>query len=98
MLQQIVQAIAAAGGSVDLNTLSRQLHVEPSALQGMIEFLVRKGQIKETDVVGECCDTSASCGCGKTCPGPQNCHFVVKLPKTYFINLDEHHPNKENLV
>ena len=97
MLKQVIQAIEAAEGSVDLNTLGRKLNVEPGALQGMIEFLVRKGRIKEADLGGGC-GTQSACSCGKTCPGPQNCHFVVKLPKSYLINLDENRHKKENLV
>ena len=100
MLNQILQAIETAEGSVDLHALSRQLNVEPGALQGMLDFLVRKGRIQTgDDLDGDCCSTEVSCSCGKTCPGPQNCHFVVKLPKTYAINLDEKRQNRpQNLV
>ncbi|MBN2499341.1 MAG: hypothetical protein JXB38_01160 [Anaerolineales bacterium] len=101
MLNQIIQAIEAAEGSIDLHALSRQLDIEPGALQGMLDFLVRKGRIQTgDDLGGDCCTPQTTCSsCAKACPGPQNCHFVVKLPKTYMINLDEKRQNRpQNLV
>ncbi len=45
MIRDILTEIR--GGSTTVRELSRKLDVEESALQGMLEFMVRKGLIRE---------------------------------------------------
>ncbi len=47
MLQTILAAFRQHDSIVSLATLSRQLGVEPSALEGMLTTLIRKGRIAE---------------------------------------------------
>ncbi len=46
MIIQIMQALRNAGGSASVQDLSARLGVEPDALVGMLEFLVRKGRVR----------------------------------------------------
>ena len=90
MLQQVLREIKSAGGTINLNELAGRLNVEPSALDGMIQFWIRKGRLKETDITcgpaGQSCHT-VSCAC--SCPGPQGCPFVMTLPRTLSISLPD---------
>lgn len=45
MIRQVLAEIRA--GVTTVRELSRKLHVEESALQGMLEFMVHKGLIRE---------------------------------------------------
>jgi len=47
MLSRILKAFERAEGPLDLNELSRRLGVERSALDGMLEYLVHKGKLRE---------------------------------------------------
>lgn len=84
MLHQVLHEITNASGPITLNELSRKLGVTPSALQGMIDFWVRKGRLKNDDVEMETAVTCGS-GCGSDCAGRSSCHFVAKMPKTYSL-------------
>jgi DNA-binding IclR family transcriptional regulator len=61
VLSQIIKELESAGGVIDLGELSRRLGVQRSALDGMIETLVRKGRLREVEV-GEMPPACASCG------------------------------------
>ncbi len=87
MLQLILQEIEAAGGTISLAGLSRKLDVDPGALDGMLEFWVRKGRLQRNSYQGDgVCSPLA--GCGGTCPGAQSCPFVVQLPQTFSLVTD----------
>ena len=66
MLSQIMKELERAGGTIDLNELSRRLGVQRSALDGMIETLVRKGRLHAIEV-GEATPTCAHCAGRATC-------------------------------
>jgi DNA-binding IclR family transcriptional regulator len=69
MLSQIIKEFRDSGGAVNLNELSRRLGVERSALDGMLETLVRKGRLREACTTGSsgCYHCGGSChGCGQT--------------------------------
>ena len=55
MLSEILKAFKRAEGPMDLNELSRYLNIERSALDGMIELLVRQGKLKEINPGSEDC-------------------------------------------
>ena len=46
MLCAILDAVAAAGRPVCLADLSRELEIDGSALEGMLETLVRRGRLR----------------------------------------------------
>jgi len=67
VLQQVLREIESARGPVDASALSRKLGVEQSALEGMLQFWVRKGRLRERPI----CVTLPTCAggaCGATCP------------------------------
>jgi hypothetical protein len=55
MLSRILKEFEGAKGPLDLNELSRRLGVERSALDGMLEYLVRKGKLREVGLDTETC-------------------------------------------
>jgi len=67
-----------------LADLSRKLDVEPSALEGMLGFWVRKGRLQSSSHGG--CSTSAVCG--GSCGGAQVCPFVIQMPHTFSLVTD----------
>lgn len=83
MLWKILQEVEAAQGPLDLNELSRRLDIERSALDGMIQFWVRKGRlVDDAAVAGQATTVCASHACSRGCPGPQHCSFALKMPRT----------------
>ena len=88
MLQQVLQEIKAANGPINLNELARRLNVERSALDGMIQFWLRKGRLQETDIYT---DVPADICSGGTCncSGPKSCPFVMAMPRSYAVKLRE---------
>jgi hypothetical protein len=92
MLQQVLQEVKSAQGPINLNELAHKLGVERSALDGMIQFWVRKGRLKDDDLqpdVSPDTEHCPSCHIGATCSGPKSCPFVMTMPKTYSLNLVE---------
>jgi hypothetical protein len=88
MLRRVLQELESAQSPLDLNELSRKLGLERSALDGMIEFWVRKGRLKDDARQNE--QIFATCGggsCGGTCPGPQGCPYILKMPRTFSLTL-----------
>jgi len=64
MLSEILKAFRQTGEPLDLNELSRHLGTERSALEGMLELLVRQGKLKEVTIGSEdcaCCSGRSSC-------------------------------------
>lgn len=79
MLHQVLHALESAQGPVNLDDLSRQLGVERSALEGMIDFWVRKGRLR--DSASAACGGGAGAGC--SCSShPQGCAFDRAAPRT----------------
>lgn len=90
MLHRILKEIENSSGTVDLNELYQKLGVDRSALEGMIQHLVRKGLLVDDDAelisaTNQGCEMS-SCS---SCPGFASCPFVAKMPKTYSLQLDD---------
>ena len=65
MLGKILKEFRESGGAVNLNELSRRLGVDRSALDGMLETLVRQGKLREVCAVAEDCPGGRGCHCGK---------------------------------
>jgi len=81
MLSRIIKELERAGGVIDLNELSRRLGVQRSALDGMIETLVRKGRLREVEV-GEPPPMCASCAERRGCT-------LVGIGKVYEVVRQE---------
>jgi|YNPNPStandDraft_1061719.scaffolds.fasta_scaffold23030_2 hypothetical protein len=68
-LYEVLHALEETDGPVSLSQLSRRLHVEPGALEGMLMFWVRKGRLRVVEQTT--CDTTLCGTCpvvGKGCP------------------------------
>jgi hypothetical protein len=89
MLNQVLYEIEQASGPITINELSRKLGIESSALQGMIDFWVRKGRLHDDDAAMA---DDAACGsgsCGDNCFGLTACPFTAKMPRSYSIPLNK---------
>ncbi len=84
MLRQILDQVRSADRPMTLKELSRVLGVEPSALEGMVDYLVQKGKLRDDDerlaAVALECDVGS---CGAACPGRRDCPFVARMPRTF---------------
>jgi hypothetical protein len=94
MLRQVLQEIEAAPGTVNLNTLAHKLGVERSALEGMIQFWVRKGRLQDDQAAAAALQVCDGGSCGPSCAGAQGCPFIVNLPRTYSVPSQD--DNREN--
>lgn len=72
MLDEIVREIEKSKGPITVKELARRLDIEESALQGMLEFLERKGRLSVYRPGEECegCGvvSCASCVFAAACP------------------------------
>lgn len=55
MLSRILEEFEQTGGPATLTEMSRRLDVERSALEGMLQFLVRKGKLREVHPGSDAC-------------------------------------------
>jgi len=55
MLSRIIGEFRRSSGLLDLNELSQRLGVEKSALDGMLQLLVRQGKLREIGLGTEAC-------------------------------------------
>lgn len=65
MLSQILKAFEESNSPMDLNELSQRLNTDRSALEGMLQLLVRQGKLREIKPGSEeCsrCSSRLSCG------------------------------------
>ncbi len=85
MLERLLASIRANNGPVSFDDLSKRLQVERSALEPMLELLVRKGLLTEwTD--GAAAVACRSGSCGTSCSGMPGCPFVAGgMPRTLQI-------------
>jgi len=76
-----------AEGPISFDDLSTRLRIERSALQPMLDLLVRKGLLTEwTHAESEVACSSGACGA--SCSGIQGCPFVIRgMPRTVEIRL-----------
>ena len=90
MLQNVLEQIRNSDGTVSLEELSRKLGIEPSALEGMLEYCVRKGILQESlsFPVGDGCGNTMS-SCGSICEGYHGCPLIVRMPRTYELRKSE---------
>ena len=64
MLSEILKLLRETDGAADLGRLSRELGVEQSAMEGMLQTLVRQGKLREISPGSEtCADCPRSYGC-----------------------------------
>jgi hypothetical protein len=77
MLRQILAEFHQAAGPLCLDDLSRKLDVETSALDGMLQTLVRAGRLLElAPTTSGCAACPAQGGCLILTYGPQKRYFL----------------------
>lgn len=74
LLRQVLDEFDVQTGPASVAEMARRLGVEPGALQGMLDYWVRKGRLR---VVSSCAQSCSGCGSAKACP------FVMTLPPMY---------------
>jgi len=95
MLHRVLEELESAQGLADLDGLSRRLGIERGALEGMIDFWVRKGRLQ-----GGARDRGANAAflggdvCG-ACPGQRDCPLCVNGPRRKCGSSNEYgtHPS-----
>lgn len=88
MLREVLHAIETADGPIHLAALSQQLGIERSALDGMIDYWVRKGRLQARNAPDTVCAPAAG-HCGGGCAGAAACPFIARMPKSYIIQVAE---------
>ena len=76
MLTELLHLLEQNHAEYDLQELGRILGVQPSAVAGMLELLVRKGRVVEM---------GADCGICDTCGIRSHCDIPVTRAKRYKI-------------
>ena len=91
MLSQVLREIKESGSTISLDDLSRRLGIEASALEGMLDYCVRKGILRDSEEDsshgGGCNCDPVSCGSG--CEGYEGCPFIARMPKTYMLEKED---------
>ena len=82
MLRLVLETIESSKGPIHTAELSQQLGIERSALEGMIDYWVRKGRLYDSE--GSTCAPGMG-HCSSSCSGAANCAFVVKMPKMFEV-------------
>jgi len=89
MLQKVLQHINSAQGAFSLASLSRELDVEPSALEGMIQTLIQQGKLNlEDDLCVKCLSaptTKKDSGCCSTYCSGTGCPFASASSPRRFV-------------
>jgi hypothetical protein len=76
MLKQILAEFEQNPTTLCLDELSQKLAITPSALEGMLDTLVRKGRLLEI---------SAAPGACTTCPARAGCVIISSSAKSYLL-------------
>jgi hypothetical protein len=77
MLHKILKTIQETDDPISLSQLASQLDIEQGALEGMIDFWVRKGRIKVHD--GMACSSSCSSCRVDGCP------LILHMPRRFEV-------------
>ena len=72
--RQVLDYFEQTREAVSLTELARHLQIAPGVLQGILDYWVRKGELREVTVDSSLCHT---CSVHKACP------FIVTLPHYY---------------
>jgi hypothetical protein len=83
MLRRILREFEAAPDGMSIDQLSHRLGVERGALEGMIDYLVRKGRLQDDKATSAALICSPE-GCA-SCPGARKCPFVMETPRTFSL-------------
>jgi Mn-dependent DtxR family transcriptional regulator len=76
MLSHLIQLLEENDGVVDLADVSRTLDAQPSAVNGMLETLIRMGRVIEI---------RPECGVCDTCSQSSSCTLPARRIKRYHV-------------
>jgi len=76
MLQRILDMLVTSDGTLTLRDVARRLDAPVSAIEPMVDLLVRRGLL---DGAGDPAPAGCAASCGGSCR-PDACPFVVTLP------------------
>jgi hypothetical protein len=94
VLHEVLEEFERTQGPMTLDQLARRLDVERSALEGMVDYWVRKGRLRDdqqaTALGATFCGGSA---CGIACPGPLRCPHATAGPRSFSLVKKSVKPN-----
>jgi hypothetical protein len=73
-IRDVLERFENQTAPLSLNQMAREMDITPGVLRGMIDYLVRRGDLREVTSDGSAC---TSCGVKGGCP------FVVLMPRYY---------------
>ncbi len=74
LLKQVLQTFEESKTPLSMAEMAERLGVEPGVLDGLIDYWVRKGRLRQTGT------PAARCG---ACGHQNGCPYVVALPRRY---------------
>lgn len=77
MLKQVLEKFEDPKQPASLAQIAHDLDLDMPTLQGMIDYWVRKGKLRE---VINCDISTGGCSCGK---GASGCPYVMAMPRGY---------------
>lgn len=79
-LSQVLAAFEDNSGPLTMNQIALNLGLSQARLEGMIQYWVRKGKLREAVNLTDC----GTCG-----RGPGDCPFTMELPRTYELVTED---------
>lgn len=67
MLSRILQEFRQQNKPIELKSLSRELEIEPDALQGMLEHLEQLGKLERVNIDAQCSQACTQCASAAEC-------------------------------
>jgi response regulator of citrate/malate metabolism len=78
-LSQVLDAFDNTRDPLTLNQIAGSLGISQARLEGMIQYWVRKGKLREAISYSDC----GTCGRGENCP------YTIELPRTYELVTED---------
>ena len=90
-LYSVINTIREANRPMSMEQLAYELKIDRTALEGMIDFWLKKGRLREVGpTAGTICEVTGCSTCSVS--GPMSCPMVVHDPKRYEIVIQ---PDRE---
>lgn len=77
VLKQVLTRFEDSTQTASLSQIAHEFDLDMTTLQGMVDYWVRKGKLRE---VVQCDAKVPSCNCGG---GPTACPFIMTMPRSY---------------
>ena len=81
MLARLLEELEAARQPLTLTELSARLGIEPAALEGMIQTLIRMGKLRDDrEAAVDACELRCA-----SCDQASACALLAHMPRTYSL-------------